>query len=595
MQLDSQQDTLDGGRYTGLITRKSSQDAHQDAGLTPSPAEASANPISPGPATVDLCNGEQLLRALQAASAWLENRVPSINALNVFPVPDGDTGTNMSLTMRAAISEANGSTYESVSELARVVSHGALMGARGNSGVILSQILRGFARALDGKATFSAQDLAEALRESAATAYKGVMKPVEGTILTVVREAAQAAEDAAARGASVHDVIAAAHQEARQSVARTPRLLPVLAEAGVVDAGGQGFTVLLEGVLRYLEGQQEEMLATVSTEMVHAEALAGGYNYDTQFIIKGSGLDVETVRAHISTMGDSVLVVGDQETIKVHVHSDHPGEVLDYGISQGQITAVIIENMQLQYEQFVASQAEAQSPLVGAAAPDWMSASAPGDIAVVAVVSGDGLRRVFESLGVSAVVAGGQTMNPSTQDLLTAINAVPKDRVIVLPNNSNIILTAQQAQALASKQVSVVPTKTVPQGIAALLAFNYQTDLEANVAAMLEASTQVQTGEVTCAVRSVQVNGMWIDEGQYIGLLNDKLVTSGEDLPQVTNALLEQMDAASYEIITIYYGQDTTADAAESLAENVRTQYPNAEVEVLDGGQPHYYYIISAE
>ena len=547
-------------------------------------------------AAVFACDGDHLLRCLRAGQAWLERHVAQVNALNVFPVPDGDTGTNMFLTMKAAVGEAGERSYPSVSELAKVVAHGALMGARGNSGVILSQIMRGFARALDNKETLTATDLAKALQEGAATAYKGVMRPVEGTILTVAREAAQAAGLAASSGGDLLQVLASACAEARASLARTPSLLPVLAEAGVVDAGGQGLVFILEGILRHVRGEELTTVAEMEAVVEHAQAPEGRYNYDTQFIILGHDLDLEAIRAQLDQMGDSVLAVGDSETVKVHLHTDAPGKALDYGVSLGQVTSVIIENMQLQYKEFKAQRSGPVATAAEQTRPTLNQHPAKmGEIGIIAVVSGEGLRRVFESLGVSAIVPGGQTMNPSTQDWLTAIQGVPAEKVILLPNNRNIILTAQQARDLAHKEVVVVPTITIPQGIAALLAFNYQADLQANAEAMAEASQQVQTFEITCAVRSVQVNGLSISEGQYIGLLNDNLVSTGDDVYSVVEALWERLDLEDYELLTIYYGQDISPGEAQELAERIRQRFPDLEVEVLDGGQPHYHYIISVE
>ena len=551
--------------------------------------EGRANPTS-GAAS----DGHCFLSALRVASMYLDLHVNQVNALNVFPVPDGDTGTNMSLTMRAAVGEVGDKSYSSVSELARVVAHGALMGARGNSGVILSQILRGIARAFDGKGVLCAADLSKALEEGAATAYKGVMRPVEGTILTVAREAAGAAGRAASAGGSIEEVLTSAVAEAKASLARTPNLLPVLAEAGVVDAGGQGFTIILEGILRHMRGESLVEAPVGEAVVQHARAPEGEFNYDTQFIIQGAVLDVGSIRDQIAVMGDSVLVVGDAQTVKVHVHTDNPGKVIEYGLSQGQLTSVVVENMQLQYENFK-READPQPPVSALAATSVNSSATVGDIATVAVASGNGLRRVFESLGASAIVPGGQTMNPSTQDLLFAISSVSSEKVILLPNNSNVILTAQQAKDLSAKQVVVVPTHTIPQGIAALLAYNYQAGLEANVEFMTKASGQVQTGEITRAVRSVQVNGLSIAEGQIIGLLNGELVTVGAEIPLVMTELLERMRAGEHEIITIYYGEGLTPEEAAETAEGIRRRYPDLDVEVLDGGQAYYYYIISAE
>lgn len=554
----------------------------------------------PAPRSWNLeCDGDHLLRCLRAGSAWLDAHVAAVNALNVFPVPDGDTGTNMSLTMRAALNEAGSRPYRSVSELARVVAHGALMGARGNSGVILSQIMRGFSRALDDLETFGPKDLAVAFAEGANTAYKGVMKPVEGTILTVAREAAQAAQRAADAGGDTMQVLAEAVSGAQASLARTPKLLPVLAAAGVVDAGGQGYTFILEGVLRHLLGEAVvPAAATAATVAEHLHEVEGDYNYDTQFVILGKDLDVDAIRERISAMGDSVLVVGDSSAIKVHVHSDTPGQVLDYGASQGQLTAIIIENMQQQYEAF---RRESEAATAGAGALPSVGSPNPApredgsDTCVIAVVSGDGLKRVFESLGVSAIVLGGQTMNPSIQDLLSAVDNSACSQAIVLPNNRNVVLAARQAAELATKKVVVVPTRTIPQGIAALLAYNYQADLATNEQLMLDASSQVQTAEITRAVRSVQVNGLSIEEGQIIGLLNGDLTDVGSDIPTVMRQVLERIGPDDYEILTMYFGEDVSPQEAEALAATIRESYPNLEVEVLNGGQAHYYYILSVE
>jgi uncharacterized protein len=397
-------------------------------------------------------------------------------------------------------------------------------------------------------------------------------------------------------GANLQQVLEGAVSEAQASLARTPSLLPVLADAGVVDAGGQGFTIILEGILHDLRGEPMAVGPAAHAEPEHAHAPEGQYNYDTQFVIQGADLDVETIRAHIATLGDSVLVVGDAETIKVHVHSDFPGQVLDYGVSQGRLSEIIVENMQLQYEHFKGATPKVETPAVARPPAALISCGVQtGEIGIVAVVVGQGLQRVFESLGVSAIVSGGQTMNPSTQDLLNAVDSVPCDKVIVLPNNSNIFLAAQQAKELAAKQVRVVATKTIPQGIAALLAFNYQSDLDTNAEFMLDASRKVKTAEVTKAVRSVQVNGLAIAEGQIIGLLNGELTTVGEEIPAVVGELLALVRADELEIVTIYYGEDVSPEEAAQVAEYVKREYPDLEVEVLDGGQALYYYVISAE
>jgi len=531
------------------------------------------------------CSGRDLRLAVQAAGRWLEAHIDLVNSLNVYPVPDGDTGTNMHLTIRAALGEIAHLESDSAGAVAQALAHGALMGARGNSGVILSQILRGIARALDKQETFDSAELAQALKEGAITAYKGVIRPVEGTILTVIREAADAAMRAVAKdGATAETVLQQATEEAERSLARTPSLLPVLREAGVVDAGGQGLVLLLQGALRHLRGEAMAETSVQAREVAHVHRAEERYGYDVQFIMCGHGLDIDAIRDKIATFGDSVLVVGDEHNVKVHVHSDRPGAVIEYGCALAALQDIVVENMQAQHEAFVARHAH-PSP-----APQPVPA-----IGIVAVVPGRGLQRVFESLGVSAIVAGGQTMNPSTEELLSAITHLPQEQVIILPNNSNVILTAQQAQSLADKSVAIVPTKTIPQGISALLALNYQADLASNLAAMEEAAKAVQTIEITTAVRSAKVNGLGVAQGEIIGLLNGELVASGQDCFEVAASILEQIHAEQMEIITVYYGSNTAKADADTFADRVKERFPAQDVELIDGGQPHYAYILSAE
>jgi DAK2 domain fusion protein YloV len=539
-------------------------------------------------ARIEYCDGRGLKVLIRAGLAWLERHQQAINALNVYPVPDGDTGTNMLLTLQSAYQEIQNSPEEPVGGIAQKVAHGALMGARGNSGVILSQVFRGFARSLEGKRVFDSVLLASAMREAASTAYKGVIKPVEGTILTVAREAAEAAVAAAASSRDMQYILEHVVREARASVTRTPTLLPVLAEAGVVDAGGQGLLIILEGMLRHVKGESvdmdKELQAAVDLHTLHPDSREG-YGYDIQFIIHGENLNVEEIRATIGSMGESALVVGDSRAVKVHVHSPEPGTPINYGVSVGSLSKVIVENMQEQYQEFILS--KAQRPAVP---PEPLSG-----IGTVVVVPGPGLMQVFESLGASVVVSGGQTMNPSTEDLLRAVEGVPSDDVIILPNNKNIVMAAEQAQAMSAKNVQVVGTVTVPQGIAALLALNFQADLDSNARVMAEAATAIETIEITTAVRSVQINGLHVQQGEVIGLVNGTLVAKGNSPASVVQETLERVDAGSYEIITIYYGEVITANEAHQLAEVVGEQYPDQEIEVIDGGQPHYHYILSAE
>ncbi|MBN1955782.1 MAG: DAK2 domain-containing protein [Anaerolineae bacterium] len=535
-------------------------------------------------------DGQDFKQLIRAGLAWLQHHQEAINALNVFPVPDGDTGTNMVLTMRAAWQDVANTPEKNVGHVAQMVAHGALMGARGNSGVILSQIWRGVARGLEGKDVFTAQDLAAATEEGARTAYKGVVRPVEGTILTVARETAEEAAQAAKDTRDTIVVLERMVSRARDAVARTPNMLPVLAEAGVVDAGGQGLYVILEGMLRYLKGESvaEDLRlirAVDLTTAVHDEGEMG-YGYDVQFIIVGQDLNVNQIRMDIDAMGDSTLVVGEPTTVKVHVHVPDPGVPISYAVRLGSLRDVVVEDMQAQYQEFVVGRGH--PPVAGA---PMIST----EIGVVAVAAGEGLARVFGSMGAAAVVHGGQTMNPSTEEILQAVGSIPSKRVIILPNNKNIIMAAQNACDLSDKHVAVIPTRTIPQGIAALLALNYQADLEENAAEMVRAAQEVQTGEVTTATRDVTLSGVKVCEGQVIGIHDGQLVVAGDTVQAIVAGLLEQMRVDDLELVTLYYGQDVSAQDAEELVECLEEKYPEQEFEVVEGGQPHYFYIISAE
>jgi len=541
--------------------------------------------------TANSCSGRGFRRALEASTAWLERHVEIINALNVYPVPDGDTGINMLLTMQAALKELNSSPAQSASVVAHAVSYGSLMGARGNSGVILSQLFRGLARSLDKKETFTALELAQAMTEASAIAYQGVIKPVEGTILTVAREAADAAVAAAEENNDLLYVLERTVTEARDSVARTPSLLQVLADAGVVDAGGQGLFVILDGALRFMRGEEVGELPIVEAGIELEAPVEEEYGYETMFILKGEDLNIEEIREAIAAMGESVLVVGDSRAVKVHIHSMEPGRPLDYAAKLGTLIQISVENLQEQYQEFVRH----RGATVPGHPPPPPVAEELGDTAIVVIAPGEGLARVFESLGVSAVVPGGQTMNPSTQEILEAIEGLKAEKVIVLPNNVNIIMAARQARELSQKEVVVVPTTAIPQGISAVLAFNYQADLETNAQTMEQAAHGLQTAEITTATRAAQINGLSVEEGEFIGLLDDVLTASGGTLGEVVQEMLRQMQAGEHEIITIYYGEGIAGTEAEKLADEIQVRYPGQDVELVDGGQPHYHYILSAE
>lgn len=566
------------------------------------PAASRTQAGDSGPeASRQTCDGQEMKRLVAASTAWLEKHAARVNALNVFPVPDGDTGTNMLLTMQAAMTEIAEDPSHHAGEIARGISQGALMGARGNSGVILSQILRGFARSVEDKPAFTASEFADALWEGRDTAYKAVTNAVEGTILTVIHEVAEEAEQTANNTTDLLVMLDRIVEAADAAVEKTPTLLKTLEEAGVVDAGGLGLQLILEGALRYMRGGQMEI--TMSTEPIDAAELprAGAtdmeYGYCTEFVLQGQNLDYDKIKQDLLTMGDSTLIVGDEYLIRVHIHTFRPGRVLDYATDHGTLHKIKIDNMQEQHEHFIglglAEEAEVQpeaEPKAEAVAAEDLSG-----IAVVAVAPGPGLEDVFKSMGTSAVIRGGQTMNPSTQETLEATNSVNSDKVILLPNNKNVQMVAEQAVKLADRDVRVVPTHTVPQGIAALLALNYQANLDDNVESMTRAMGEIQTGEVTRAVRSVQIGGIQVEEGEVIGLLNGQLVASNEDVDEMVLEMFERMNAAEYEILSIFYGEDVDEEQAGALGERVREAYPAQEIEIVSGGQPYYHYILSAE
>ena len=544
------------------------------------------------------CNGQQLRKLMHAGLLWLEKHCQTVNELNVFPVPDGDTGTNMVLTMQSAYGRIQDNDDLHVGKMANQLAQGALMGARGNSGVILSQILRGLARKLREKETFIAEDLAEAFQEAADTAYHGVMKPVEGTILTIIRESAEEATDAAGKSADLRFLMERVVERSQQALERTPDLLPILKQAGVVDSGGQGLVFIFEGMLRYVTGEIDGLqleTAVAFTAAAPAQAFAvpdSGHlenPYDVQFILMGENLNVPDVRQTIDAMGDSTVVVGDERTIKVHIHVQDPGEPISYGISLGNITDVVVENMQMQMEE-----------IVGELAPSPVEAEPevhiePGQIGVVAIAAGDGLSKIFSSLGAAHIVNGGQTNNPSTEEIFQAIQDVPTDKIIILPNNKNIFLAADAARDLSPKNVFVVPTRTAPQGISAMLNLHPDGDLYDVTQAMTLALTQVATGEITTATRSVNLDGVDVKEGEVIGMVDGRLYASGTQIVEVLTVVLEGMDMDEREIVSLYYGADMTPEEAATMAEEIERQFPDVEVETLPGGQPYYYYILGAE
>ncbi len=565
------------------------------------------------------CDGQGFKQLARAGLYWLEKHQRIVNELNVFPVPDGDTGTNMLLTMRSAWRAVQDSTETDVGEISKQFARGALMGARGNSGVILSQIWRGIGRTFEEMSEFDAAAFGAALKSASDTAYGGVMKPVEGTILTVVRELSEEAVDASEKSDDIRFVMRRALTRARQSLDRTPELLPILKQAGVVDSGGQGLVYILEGMYRWATGEMSE----AELESGAAAGAGGGHghggtslaqslvapedgniddHYDVQFILMGSGFNVNEIREKIDAMGDSTVVVGDETTVKVHVHVDDPGVPISYGVSLGEITDVVIENMQMQMDDIIMRGGvleDASAAQIGIAAQAAQAKEVivePGQIAIVTVAPGEGLANVFNNLGAAAVVAGGQTNNPSTEEIYDALDALPTDKIILLPNNKNIILACEAARDLSVKQVVVVPTRTVPQGTSAMLAFNPDGDFDAVVAEMNALADEVTTGQVTVATRSVELDGVAVEEGNIIGLIDGKLRTAGDSIVRVLLELLSKIeDIEDREIMTLYYGEETTPDEAAALVGDIEEHYPEMEVEVQAGGQAHYFYIFGVE
>jgi len=539
----------------------------------------------------DSADGQTLREMFASGTAWLEKSAPDINAINVFPVPDGDTGTNMVLTMKFALEEAKLNSDNRVSSVAKSMAHGALMGARGNSGVILSQFWRGLAKGLEGKTHFNGEDFAKALAGASQTAYKGIVNPVEGTILTVLKDASKAAQEAVKNDDTLVSVLEAAVKSAEESVARTPNLLPVLREAGVVDAGGQGLYILLEGALQFLKGEAHKIqyrkprLVVAETELVTRTIqmptqLETPHGYCTNFILEGQKLDLGKIEKDLKKKGQSLIVTGDDALVRIHIHSFEPAEILRYATRLGKLHQITINNMDDQYAEFIKMQKE-RMPQV--------------DIALITVATGDGFFKLLHSLGNIIIVPGGQTMNPSVRELLQAVELAPSDNIILLPNNKNIVSAASQVQPLTSKKVRVVPTRNIPQGIAAFLAFNYDMNLEQNAQTMEEAASKVKTIEVTRAVRGTRLDGLEIKKGQFIAILNDEaLIARADKARDVVLEALGKAGAQKAGIVTVYYGVDTKDAEAQEIAQEIRDRY-HTEVEVVYGGQPHYSYIISLE
>jgi DAK2 domain fusion protein YloV len=541
-------------------------------------------------------DGPTLQRMLGASVDWLRTNQQIVNALNVFPVPDGDTGTNMVLTMQAALDEMNAKADRSVGRIAHAIAHGALMGARGNSGVILSQLWRGFSRTLDEHDRMDATLMTEALEEARETAYKGVVRPVEGTILTVSKDIAREAKLAIQNGASsAFEILEHIVQAADVSVEHTPELLPVLKEAGVVDSGGKGLFFILEGMLRaaYQQPLDEPIISVQPLSAINlegaTEAIEPGQDWEVivDFHPKDT-LDLRNFYGDLEEMGTSIQVGEGDGMFRMHIHVPDKTEYkpIDYIRNLGTITNVAIENLMVQM-----GGTDEQGDIKDLT----LQPIEPGQNAVIVVAPGIGLARVFASLGATAIIEGGQTMNPSTQEILSSFEDLPTDKVILLPNNKNIVLAANQASELTVKEVSVIPSVSVPQGIAAMFAWEPDGDFTSVSENMKGSLDDVQTVEITTATRSVEIDGVTCEAGQVISLLNGKLACSGDSLDQVLMETLELTEAASRELITLYYGEDLSAMDANQLGDHIREHYDKQELEVHEGGQPHYQLILSIE
>jgi DAK2 domain fusion protein YloV len=541
-------------------------------------------------------NGPALKRLIEAGLTWLRTNHQLVNSLNVFPVPDGDTGTNMVLTMQSAFDEISESPEYNFGVVAHAVANGALMGARGNSGVILSQIWRGFARAVDQHEILDGPTLVQALASARDTAYKGVVRPVEGTILTVIKDSAAAAEKALDETDDPFTILELVVEAADLSVENTPELLPVLKEAGVVDAGGMGLFYILEGMLRYAHGQSLDMAVTTVQPLAAMnlentmESIEPGQDFEIVVDFNPHNeLDFEDFYSHLETLGTSIQLGEGDGMYRLHIHvpTEKRYEPIDYTMSLGTITKVAIENLIAQMEE-IESHSSGGSKLT-------LAPIEPGQIAVVAVSPGLGIARVFASLGVAAIVEGGQTMNPSTQDVISAFENLPTDQIIILPNNKNIFLCAESAAELTVKNVAVIPSRTVPQGLSAMLRLIPDGDFDQIVADMNTALDEVETGEITTATRSVEIDGVSVQEGQIIALHNGKLVSATSSLQEACLDLLKIAHADHFELITFFYGADTPKSEVNRIVDKVRSEFPEQELEVQDGEQPHYQFIISIE
>lgn len=545
---------------------------------------------------IKILDGAMLKKALIGAAKLLEDNKEEVNSLNVFPVPDGDTGTNMSLTVNSAIKEGLSQGDKSVSKIALAASNGSLMGARGNSGVILSQLFRGFANGLNDQDTADIKTLAKAFKQAANTAYKAVMKPTEGTILTVARECGDYAVSISNEEDDILVFLKKVIDKGEIVLQKTPDMLPVLKQAGVVDAGGKGLIYVLKGAYNALSGKEDSSILTSDEKNIKVEnnvekdidASSIEFGYCTEFMINTDFTDIDKLREELSIDTDSLLVVGGEGIIKVHVHTNDPGLILQKGLNLGELSDIKIDNMRYQHEE-VLLKSELENN------DEDEKFEIDKKYSFISISTGDGIDNVFKDLNVDVIVSGGQTMNPSTEDILNAVDKTKGEHVFILPNNSNIILAAEQSKELSSRNIVVIPTKTIPQGISALLAFNESESCDTNKENMIDAIADVKTGQVTYSVRDTEYNSTKIKKDDIIGIAEGDIVSSGKEINEVAKELLSKMIDDDISLVTILYGIDLSEELAKNLEEELSDAYEDIDVELIYGGQPLYYYIFSLE
>lgn len=540
---------------------------------------------------IQYIDGKQLRDMFVSGANNLQNNKDLVDKLNVFPVPDGDTGTNMSLTISYAMKELSKVEGDDITNIGKALSKGSLMGARGNSGVILSQIIRGFAKAIEGKENLSTEELAKAFKNGSDTAYKAVIKPIEGTILTVVRESGEYAVQACKKEKDLIKFLELVIKEANESLNRTPNLLKALKEAGVVDSGGKGLVLIYEGMLSSLRGNsiqiQDSSASNVSTVEISNNQINPDdikFGYCTEFILESNSISDTEIRDMMMKYGDSLAVVGDEGVIKVHVHTNDPGLVLQDALKHGQLVTIKIENMRVQHENLVL---EAQD--------ETASSVEEKEFGFIATSMGEGLAKIFKDFGVDHIIEGGQTMNPSTEDFMNAIEHIHAKNIFIFPNNSNIIMAANQAKELSEKNIIVIPTKNTPQGFTALVNFNGDATVQENEEAMMQSLGLVKSGQVTYAVRDTVMNDIEVKEGNIIGIAEGNLLGAGDSVDKVTSQLVEKLVDEDSAIITLFYGEDVSEEEANNLRDELEEKFEDIDVELYYGGQPLYYYLISVE